>query len=237
MKRHLIGFLVFLWVFFCAFLSGFFVGSAYAAHFLHTTPLTVGPNVVEASKIEAIFITSQPDDLVIEASVKNGRYDTEVVAAVAATGNMGDDSAVSGGTYSDKNRSRVYIVKVAVPGVLGTAAISWTTDKGDDEGGPVIVPISGIVGVGTKGVRLTFGAGPDGVLSLNNSWTMTCKRNFVETAPSQHLIFRGARSASLAASTPDASQKTLFGVVVKKAYGAIGSELGWTGSIQAGDEF
>lgn len=237
MKSHLIGLLVFLWGFLCFFFSGFFVGKAHSAHFLHTTPITMGPNVVEASKIEAIFIISQPDDLVIEATVKNGRYDTVIGATMAAAGNTGDDSVTSDGSYSDKNRSRVYTVKIAVPGILGVAAISWDTNKGDDEGGPVIVPVSGVVGVGTKGVQMTFGAGPDGVLSLDNSWTVICKRNFVETAPSQHLIFRGVKSASLAASAIDISQKTLFGVVVKKAYGAIGSELGWSGSIQAMDEF
>lgn len=237
MKRHLIGFLVFLWLFFCIFLSGFFVGKAQAAHFLHTNPLTVGPNVVEASKIEAIFIISQPNDLVIEAMVKNGRYDTEVGAAVAAAGNTGNDSATSGGTYSDKNRSRVYTVTVTTPGALGVATISWTTDKGDDEGGPVIVSTTDPVGVGTRGIQLTFSAGPDGVLSLGNKWTVAGKRTFVETSPSQHLIFRGAKSASLAASAPDASQKTLFGVVVEKAYGVIGSELGWSGNTKAMDEF
>lgn len=210
---------------------------SWAAHFLHTTPITVGPNSVEASKIEAIFITSQPNDLVIEAIVKNGRYDTEIKNALAAAGNTGDDSATSGGTYSDKNRTRTYTVSITTVGALGVAAISWTTDKLDDEGGPVIVPTSGSVGVGTKGVQLTFSVGPDGVLSLNNKWTVACKRNFVETSPSQHLIFRGAESASLAASAPDASQTTIFGVVVKKAYGEIGSELGWSGTVQAIDEF
>ena len=211
--------------------------TAQAAHFQHTTPLTVGPNTVEASKIEALFITSLPGDLVIEAMVKNGRYDTTVGSAVAGVGNMGDDSATSGSTYSDKNRSRTYTVKVITAGALGIAVINWTTNKGDDEGGPVIVPNSGIVGVGTKGVQLTFGVGPDGVLSLNNTWTVKCTRDFVETAPSQRLIFRGLKSASVVASAPDASQTTIFGVIVKKAYGTIGSELGWSGSVQAMDEF
>lgn len=209
----------------------------YSAHFLHTTPIVVGPNTVEASKIEAIFITSQPSDLVIEAIVKNGRYNTEIEQAKAVAGNTGDDSIVSSGSYSDKNRSRVYTISITKLGALGVATISWTTDKKDDEGGPVIVPTSGPVGVGTKGVQLTFSVGPDGVLNLGNKWTVTCKRNFVETSPSQHLIFRGTKSASLAASAPNVAQTTLFGVVVDKAYGAIGSELGWSGTVQAMDEF
>lgn len=206
------------------------------SHFSHSPNLNIGPNVVEASKIESIFLIAQPDDLVIEAVVKNGRYDTEVGVAVAAAGNTGDNSAISSGTYTDKNRSRTYTVKVTKSGALGVATIIWTTDKKDDEGVSIIIPASGTINIGTKGLQMTFNAGPGGMLNLNNTWLMAGKRNFVATAPFQHLIFRGVKSAQLAASVPDA-MTTIFGVMAKKAYGAVGLELGWIGTVQALDEF
>jgi hypothetical protein len=102
---------------------------SWAAHFAHFPALSVGPNTVEASKIEMLSIISQPNDLVITAVVKNGKYDTSVGAASALAGNSGDDTAVSSGTYSDKNRSRTYTVTVTTAGALGVAAVSWTTDR------------------------------------------------------------------------------------------------------------
>lgn len=211
---------------------------SWAAHFAHSPVWVVGPNTVEASKIEMLSIISPPGGrLIITAVVKNGKYDTSVSAATAVAGNSGDDSAVSEGTYSDKNRSRTYTVTVTASGALGVAAVSWTTDKGDDEGGPVVVPVGGKVGVGTKGIELTFGAGPDSVLTLNNKWTVSGQRTFVETAPSTQLNFLGVKAQAAAASAPDCSQGSVFGVTGKAAYGAIASEMGWTGSVMSLDEF
>jgi hypothetical protein len=209
-----------------------------AAHFVHSPIWTVGPNTVEASKIEMLSIISPPGGgLTITAVVKNGKYNTSVNAATAVTGNSIDDTAVSGGTYSDKNRSRTYTVTVMTAGTLGVAAVSWTTDKKDDEGGPVVVPVGGKVGIGTKGVELTFGTGPDNLLTLNNKWTVSGVRTFVETAPGSQLNFLGAKAQAAAASAPDCSQGSIFGVTGKAAYGAIASEMGWSGSVQALDEF
>lgn len=212
--------------------------SAWPAHFAHSPTWVVGPNTVEASKIEMLSIISPPSGgITITVVVKNGRYDTSMSAAVAVAGNSGDDSTVSGGAYSDKDRSRTYTVTMTTPGALGVAAVSWTTDKKDDEGGPVIVSVDGKVGIGTKGIELTFGAGPDSILTLNNEWTVSGVRTFVETAPATQLNFLGAKAQSAAASAPDCSQGSVFGVTGKAAYGAIASEMGWSGSVQALDEF
>lgn len=210
----------------------------WAAHFQHSPVWVVGPNTVEASKIEMLSIISPSGGgLTITAVVKNGKYNTSVSAATAATGNSIDDTAVSGGAYSDKNRSRTYTVTVTTSGALGVAAVSWITDKKDDEGGPVVVPVGGKVGIGTKGVELTFGTGPDSLLTLNNKWTVSGVRTFVETAPGSQLNFLGAKAQAAAGAAPDCSQGTLFGVTGKAAYGAIASEMGWSGSVQALDEF
>lgn len=210
----------------------------WAAHFAHSPAWVVGPNTVEASKIEMLSIISPPGSgITITAVVKNGKYDTSVSAALAVEGNSGDDSVVSGGAYSDKDRSRTYAVTVTISGALGTAAVSWTTDKKDDEGGPVVVPLGGKVGIGTKGVALTFGAGPDSILTRNNKWTVSGVRTFVETAPATQLNFLGVKAQAAATATPDCSQSTVFGLTGKASYSAIASEMGWTGSIRALDEF
>jgi hypothetical protein len=83
---------------------------------------------------------------------------------------------------------------------------------------------------------LTFGAGPDTLLTLNNKWTVSGQRTFVETAPGTTLIFRGVKSVGIAVSAPDPQQTTIFGVVGKKAYETIASEMGWTGSVMSLDE-
>lgn len=210
---------------------------SWAAHFAHSPVLTMGPNTVEASKIEMLSIISPPGgQITITAVVKNGRYDTSVGSALAVAGNSGDDAAVSGGIYSDKNRSRTYTVTVTTSGALGVAAVSWTTDKRDDEGGPVIVPVGGKVGIGTKGITLTFGVGSDSVLTLNNKWTVSGVRTFVETAPATQLNFLGAKAQAAGKAAPDCTKADLFGVVGAAAYGAIAAEMGWTGSVQALDE-
>lgn len=232
MKRPLLSvFLVFTFITMLAITD-----QSWAAHFAHSPTLTVGPNTVEASKIEMLSIISQPGDLVITAVVKNGKYNTSVSQAAAQLGNSGDDTTVSGGTYSDKDRSRTYTVTITTSGALGVAAVSWTTDKKDDEGGPVVVPVGGEIGIGTKGIELMFGVGPDTILTLNNKWTVSGQRTFVETAPSTTLTFRGVKSAGIAVSTPDPGQTTLLGQVARKAYETIASEMGWTGSVQALDE-
>lgn len=214
-----------------------FISPSWAAHFAHSPALTIGPNVVEASKIEMLSIISPPGgSLTITAVVKNGRYDTAVGPALAVAGNSGNDTAVSGGTYGDRNRSRTYTVTVTTGGELGVAAVSWTTDKGDDEGGPVVVPVGGKVGVGTKGITLTFGAGADSVLTLSNKWTVSGVRTFVETAPATQLNFLGVKAQAAAGAAPDCTQVDLFGVVGVAAYGAIAAEMGWSGSVQALDE-
>ena len=209
----------------------------WAAHFQHSPVWVVGPNTVEASKIEMLSIISPSGGgLTITAVVKNGKYNTSASAAIAVVGNSVDDTAVSGGTYSDKNRSRTYTVTVTTSGVLGVAAVSWTTDKKDDEGGPVVVPVGGKVGIGTKGIELTFGTGPDSLLTLNNKWTVSGVRTFVETAPATQLNFLGAKAQAAGKSAPDCSQPDIFSITGKAAYGAIASEMGWMGSIRALDE-
>lgn len=223
---------------FSAIIVFLFIGQSWAAHFQHSPTWVVGPNTVEASKIEMLSIISPPGGgLTITAVVKNGKYNTSVNQAVATIGNSGDDTVVSGGIYSDKNRSRTYTVTMITSGALGVAAVSWTTDKKDDEGGPVVVPVGGKVGIGTKGVELTFGTGPDSILTLNNKWTVSGVRTFVETAPAIQLNFLGAKAQAAAGAAPDCTQNTVFGITGKVAYGAIASEMGWVGSVMSLDEF
>ena len=210
-------------------------GPARAAHFAHSPAVIVGPYTVEASKIYAIHI--YPTLKHMDVEVQQGSYTTTVNAAIAAVGNVGDDTAVSGGTYSDKNRTRTYTVTVTTGGALGVAKVSWTTDKLDDEGGPVIVVVGGTA-IGTKGIQLNLAFGADLVLTLGNKWTVKGQRDFQEiTALHRVVILTGADFMGIAVAAPDVSQKTIFGTNAKKAYQSLGSYLGWVGSVMALDEF
>lgn len=203
------------------------------AHWKHDPIKIQGPHTVEASRIEGLFV--YPIQSQVDAVVANGRYVTSVSAAQAVVGNTGDDSATSSGSYSDKDRSRTYTVTVTRVGALGVAAVSWTTDKGDDEGGPIVVPVNGLVSIGTKGISLTFMAGAGGVLTLNNKWTVTGQREFETiTALKQQVILRGTDFLSIATAAPDATQTTLLAVVAKKAYEVLSTQLGWSTGTQGG---
>lgn len=204
------------------------------AHFQHSPARIQGPYTIESSKIVGLFI--YPDQKQVDVVVANGKYETSVSAALAATGNTGDDTAVSGGSYSDKSRTRTYTVTVTTAGALGVAAVSWATDKGDDEGGPVVVPTSGPTSIGTKGITLTFGIGADSALTLGNKWTVTGQREFIAiTALNQHVILRGTDFVGVATAAPG-TESTLFAIVARKAYDALSSYLGWIGQVRALDE-
>lgn len=206
------------------------------AHYAHSPVLTIGPYSVETSKIGGLFIyvTAQQ----ITALLERGKYTTRVLTATPNIGNTGDDSASSGGIYSDKNRTRTYTVTVAGGGALGVATLNWTTDKGDDQSAtPVVVPVNGVVNLGTKGITLTFNAGPDAVLIAGNKWIVKGDRTFTLVAALQQtVILEGSDFAAIAVSAPDATLSSIFAVVAKKSYQELATRLGWIGTIEALDE-
>lgn len=210
--------------------------SARAAHLAHSPAMTIGLSTVEASKISGLFI--YPTAQQITVLVERGRYDTSVGAAAPNINNTGDDSATKGGTYSDKNRTRTYTVEITTGGTLGTAVAKWITDKSDDNDrvGSVI-PVGGVLSVGTKGITLTFDAGADLTLTLGNKWTVTGNRTFVPIPVLQQFVkIEGMDFLSAVTSAPDTTQPTIFRIVAKKAYEIIRDKLGWIGTIEALDE-
>ncbi len=93
-------------------------------------------------------------------------------ATAAGGGNTGDDTAVSGGTYSGANTD-TYTVTVTTGGAPGVAEITITSASGNDNSGPIIVSGFGTgVAVGTKGATITFTDGGDGLLTAGDSWTI-----------------------------------------------------------------
>jgi hypothetical protein len=94
--------------------------------------------------------------------------------AVASSANTGDDTMVSGGTYSGSN-DEVYLVKVTKGGIPGVAEITVTGMQTGDNSGPTVVSAFGVgLGIGSRGATITPTDGGDGVLTLDDSWMISC---------------------------------------------------------------
>lgn len=202
------------------------------AHWRHNPARVQGRYTIEVSKIKAIFI--YPTLMQAEVMVENGVNVASVGLAQAAEANIGDDRVTSSGAYDDKDLERSYTVVVSAGGMLGAAQITWTVDRGDDNGGPITVPNVGIASIGTHGIQVIFDAGPDLVLSSNNKWRIQGQVRFEAiSALSQQVVLRGADLVPIAVMPPEATQPTFAASLMKVAHDAAASFLGWTGQTKA----
>lgn len=96
--------------------------------------------------------------------------------AAADSGNTGDDTATSGGTYTG-TQNQTYTVEVTTGGAPGTAQITVTSTKGDGSGPHTVTAFGTPIAIGSNGVTISFADGGDTVLTLGDKWTIACTKS------------------------------------------------------------
>src|SRR5574340_1469663 len=90
--------------------------------------------------------------------------------AVAASNNVFDGTATSGGTYTG-TVNKTYVVKIISTGALGVATYKISSDGGKTWGGATpTIPAGGTINVGA-GITMTFAGGAD-PLTVNDIFTV-----------------------------------------------------------------